>query len=104
MLHAAYTASKQIDNVQERFGGRSSFIDPNDLSRSRSVGEFDRPQFLRLGYIYELPVGQGKPWIGGGWPARLLGYWQVSGITTFGKGLPLVITGPNNTRLPDVSA
>ncbi len=103
-FHLAYTLSKQIDNVQERFGGRSAFIDPNDLARSRSVGEFDRPQFLRLGTMYELPFGQGKRWLSRGVAAKLLGFWQVSGITTFGKGLPAVITGPNNTRLPDVSA
>ena len=103
-VHLAYTLSKQIDNVQERFGGRTSFINPNDLARSRSVGEYDRPQFVRLGYIWELPFGQGKRWLGRGVPGRVLGYWQVTGITTFGKGLPIVITGPGNTRLPDVGA
>ncbi len=103
-LQASYTLSKQIDNVQERFGGRSAFIDPNNLSLSRSVGEFDRPQYFITNYIYELPFGPGKRWAGSGWPARLLGNWQVSGITTLGKGLPIVITGPNNTRLPGVSA
>ncbi|MGH8247852.1 MAG: carboxypeptidase regulatory-like domain-containing protein [Gammaproteobacteria bacterium] len=103
-VQASYTVSKQIDNVQERFGGRSNFIDPNNLSLSRSVGEFDRPQYFITNYIYELPFGHGKRWAGAGWPARLLGNWQISGITTFGKGLPMVITGPNNTRLPGVSA
>ncbi len=103
-LQAAYTVSKLIDNVQERFGGRSNFIDPNNLARSRSVGEFDRPQYLVLSYIYEFPFGQGRRWAGSGWTGRLLGNWQLSGITTFGKGLPMVITGPGNTRLPGVNA
>ena len=103
-LHGAYTLSKQIDDVQERFGGRSSFIDPNNLSLSRSVGEFDRPQFVSMGWVYELPFGQGQKWISRGWAARLLGFWRVSGQATFGKGLPIIITGPNNTRLPGVSA
>jgi hypothetical protein len=96
-FQAAYTVSKQIDNVQERFSGRTSFIDPNNLSLSRSVGDFDRPQYLVLNYIYEFPKAPGQA-------GRLLGAWQLSGITTFGKGLPLVVTGPNNTRLPGVSA
>jgi hypothetical protein len=100
----AYTAGKQIDNVQERFGGRSSFIDPNNLSLSRSIGEFDRPQYITINHIYELPVGPGKRFAGRGPVASVVGRWQISGITTFGKGLPLVITGPNNTRLPGVSA
>lgn len=97
-FQASYTGGKQIDNVQERFGGRSSFIDPNNMALSRSVGEFDRPRFLVLNYIYELPVPKSRL------AGAILGRWQVSGITTFGAGLPMVITGPNNTRLPGVSA
>lgn len=103
-LQAAYTVSKQIDDVQERFGGRSTFIDPNNLSLSRSIGEFDRPQYLVVNYIYELPFGHGRKWMSRSLPGRIIGNWQLSGITTFGKGLPIVITGPNNTRLPGVSA
>ncbi len=103
-LQASYTVSKQIDNVQERFSGRANFIDPNDLAISRSVGDFDRPQYLVVNYIYDFPFGHGKRWAGSGWPARLLGNWQISGITTFGKGLPVVITSPSNTRLPGVNA
>jgi hypothetical protein len=97
-FQASFTAGKQIDNVQERFGGRSTFVDPNNLSLSRAIGEFDRPRFLVLNYIYELPLPRQ------GLAGKILGRWQVSGITTFGAGLPMVITGPNNTRLPGVSA
>jgi hypothetical protein len=104
IFQAAYTVSKQIDNVQERFGGRTGYIDPNNLSLSRSVGDYDRPQILVMNYIYEFPFGQGKRWLGRGWASRLLGNWQISGITTFGSGLPVVITAPGNTRLPGVGA
>ncbi|MGH9786363.1 MAG: hypothetical protein ACRD88_19515, partial [Terriglobia bacterium] len=34
MFQAAFTSGKQIDNVQERFGGRSSFNDPNNMALS----------------------------------------------------------------------
>lgn len=103
-FQASYTAGKEIDNAQERFSGRSTFVDPNNLSVSRSVGDFDRPQFFVLNYIYELPFGTAKRWLGHGWGGRILGNWQVSGVTTLGKGLPVVITGPGNTRLPGVNA
>ncbi|MBI3694568.1 MAG: carboxypeptidase regulatory-like domain-containing protein [Acidobacteria bacterium] len=103
-IQGAYTVSKQIDNVQERFSGRTSFIDPNNLALSRSVGDYDRPQYLVLNYIYDFPIGQGQRWLGRGLVGRVVGNWQLSGITSFGKGLPIVITGPNNTRLPGVSA
>ena len=32
----------------------------------------------------------------------IVGNWQVSGITTFGSGTPVVITGPNDVHLPGV--
>jgi Carboxypeptidase regulatory-like domain/TonB dependent receptor len=104
IFQAAYTVSKQIDNVQERFGGRTGFIDPNNLSISRSIGDYDRPQMLVLNYIYEFPFGPGKRWLGRGWGGRLLGNWQISGITNFFSGLPVVITAPANTRLPGIGA
>ncbi len=103
-VNLSYTISKQIDDVQERFGGRTSFIDPNNLRLSRSIGDYDPPQYLSLSYIYELPFGQGKRWMRSGMGGRILGNWQMVGINTYGKGLPIVITGPNNTRLPGVSA
>lgn len=103
-FQVAYTMSKQIDNVQERFGGRSTFIDPNNLSLSRATGEFDRPQFLVINYIYELPFGKGKAFASKGLLSHIIGRWALNGVTTFGKGVPVIITGPNNTRLPGVSA
>ncbi|MDQ6665271.1 MAG: TonB-dependent receptor [Acidobacteriota bacterium] len=103
-VQLSYTISKQIDDVQERFGGRTSFIDPNNLRLSRSIGDYDRPQYVVLNYIYEFPFGQGKRFLGKGLASRIAGNWQMSGISTYGKGLPIVITGPNNTRLPGVGA
>lgn len=103
-FQASFTGSKQIDNVQERFGGRSTFIDPNNLGLSRSTGEEDRPQHFIMNYIYELPFGPGKQFAKSGVVSHLLGRWQLSGVTTFSRGLPMVITGPNNTRVPGVSA
>ncbi len=103
-LQGAYTISKAIDNAPEGFAGRSSIANPNNLRASRSLSDWDRPQFVVLTYIYELPLGKGKKWIGGRFTGAVLGNWQVSGISTFGKGMPIVITGPSNTRLPDVNA
>ncbi len=101
-LSAAYTVGKLIDNCQERFSGRSSLLDPNNLRLSRSIADFDRPQYFVVNYIYELPWGKGKRWLQGGLLSALVGNWQVSGVTTFAAGTPVVITGPNDTHLPGV--
>src|SRR5262249_38803483 len=102
-LQANYTLSKEIDDAQERFAGRTSFIDPNNLKISRAIAEWDRPNYVVINYIYELPIGPGKPWLPRGPAARIVGSWQVSGVTTFGSGIPLVITTTCSTNLPGVS-
>ena len=101
-LNVSYTAGKLIDNVQERFSGRTGLLDPNNLKLSRSIADFDRAQFLVVNYIYELPCGKGKRWLQSGPMSAIVGNWQVSGITTFATGTPVVITGPNDVHLPGV--
>jgi hypothetical protein len=91
-LHGAYTISKELDNAQERFSARASFIDPNNLRISRSIAEWDRPHLLSMGYIYELPFGPGKNWLRAGPLAAAVANWQLSGVTMFAKGLPMVVT------------
>ena len=51
-----------------------------------------------------LPFGPGRKWFSKGIGSHILGRWQFSGVTTLSRGLPMVITGPNNTRLPGVGA
>jgi hypothetical protein len=104
LFQASYTFSKLIDNVQERFGGRSSFTNPYNLRQSRSLSDQDRSQIFVANFVYELPVGTGKHWAGKGIAGKALGNWQVSGIWTMENGQPVVITGPNNTQLPGISA
>jgi len=52
-----------------------------------------------LNGIYELPFGRGKPWLSRGGAAKIFGGWQASGIARFGKGQPVAIVAPNNTRI-----
>jgi hypothetical protein len=36
--------------------------------------------------------------------SKVVANWQLSGITTYGSGLPVVITAPNSTFLPGIGA
>jgi outer membrane receptor protein involved in Fe transport len=104
MLQGFYTISKLIDTTPELRWGRTSLSDPNNLRLSRSVSDNDRPQYLVISAVYQLPFGKGKRWTAGKWGSAILGGWQVSNITTFGKGQPVYITAPSNTGLPGVTA
>jgi len=42
--------------------------------------------------------------LGHGIASHLLGNWQLGGITTYGSGLPIVITAPSNTNVPGITA
>jgi hypothetical protein len=90
----AYTLSREEDTVQERFGSRGSVvIDPNDLSKSRSIAEDDRTHVITGNFIWELPFGKGHRWANTGWLADVIGNWRLSGLGTFATGRPLIITG-----------
>lgn len=51
-----------------------------------------------------LVSGTTNKWTRSGIASQLLGNWQLSGITTYGSGLPIVITAPSNTFLSGISA
>jgi Carboxypeptidase regulatory-like domain/TonB dependent receptor len=101
----AYTLSKEIDDINERYNGRGgTIIDPNNLGRSRGLAEYDRPQFLTINYIYQLPFGPGHKVFGSGLISKIIANWQLAGVTAYGSGLPIVITAPGSTYLPGIGA
>jgi len=103
-FQASYTISKLIDTTPELRWGRTGLSDPNNLRLSRSVSDNDRPQYLVISYVYQFPFGKGRRWRGAKWGSAILGDWQLSGVTTFGKGQPVYITAPGYTGLPGVTA
>ncbi len=70
-------------------GGTSFVLDNYNLSLERSVDPLDVPQVFVASYGYELPWGPGKRWLNApGALGKLLGGWQVNGITTLRGGFP----------------
>lgn len=101
----SYTLSKSINDIPERYAGRAwTVVNPNNLAMSRAVAEYDRPNYLVTNYIYQLPFGPGHRMLGSGLASHVIGNWQIAGVTTYGAGLPIIITAPANTNLPGISA
>jgi hypothetical protein len=104
-FQAAYTYSKEIDNVsgsqstdelnatQAGQGGANILNFGNNPAANRSVGDFDRRQRLVVSYNYLLPVPKG-----GIWGTQIFQGWSISGINTFQDGLPFSVTDPNGGR------
>jgi len=103
----SYTFSKIIDDVissptgfnadQFAFGYVQNYYNTH---AERSIASFNVPQRLVISYVYELPFGPGKSFLTqGGALGKIVGGWQINGITTFRSGTPLVVTGGNTSAL-----
>ncbi len=95
-LLASYTWSKQLtdsDSVLPAFsafnGGPGSVQNPYNLKSEKALSFQDVPQTFVASYIYELPVGRGKKFLGNSKIAdAVLGGLQVGGVDRYVSGTP----------------
>lgn len=104
-LLASYTWAKLISDVRnglatldnnQNAGLRPAVQNWYDLRSERAVSELDVNQNLTLSYVVELPFGKGKRFASNsaGIVGRLIGGWQLSGITVLRGGFPLNFSAP----------
>jgi hypothetical protein len=86
LFGVSYTYSKCEDN-----GSNQRDVVPNTYDTRNLWGpcEFDARHMLVFNYLYDLPFFKGQHSL----PGKLLGGWQVSGVTQFQTGLPCSIAG-----------
>jgi hypothetical protein len=99
-MTAAYTWSKAIDNASEVFGVAGTNAPQNTvvpsmyggLTIDRAVASTDRTHRMVFTYLYRLPFFETQKGVLG----RILGGWDLSGVSTFESGNPLnVYSGPD---------
>ncbi|MBZ5669567.1 MAG: carboxypeptidase regulatory-like domain-containing protein [Acidobacteriia bacterium] len=87
LLLASYTYGKHLD-----IGGPDEYVHATwfGLKDLRGPSSIDTRQRLVLSYVYELPVGRGKRAFSNTTGAldKLVGGWQVTGVTSFSSGHP----------------
>ena len=86
-----YTWSKSIDDAAS-IGGNGHNVPQNsfDLEAERALSNFNVGQKLIVNHTYELPFGEQRRFLNRGGPAaRIIGNWQISGVTTLQTGTPL---------------
>jgi hypothetical protein len=86
LLNAEYQYIRDI--------GTESFIDPGNWSDSRGNLNGIRRHVLVVSYVYDLPFGKGRKFFGGVTRNmdRLIGGWQLAGITQALSGSPFTPT------------
>jgi Carboxypeptidase regulatory-like domain len=91
-VNLAYTYSHSIDDSSDRYDGGT--VDSYNPAAFRASSNFDIRHMLAVSYIYDLPFFKS-----GGLTHKLLGGWQLSGITTWQSGTPVSIS--NSAAFPD---
>lgn len=112
----SYTWAKALDDSDSTqlstTGGTGNLQDQQNLRGERSRSFQDVRHRLVFSYLWELPFGRGRALAGNispGWN-RLIGGWQLNGITSYQSGRPFTInssfdhsnTGSSNIR-PDAT-
>jgi hypothetical protein len=98
----AYTNAKLISNTDTLTswlegsgnGGTGGVQDWNNLKNEYSLSSQDVPQRLIISYVYDLPIGHGKRFLGDatGVVDKIVAGWGVDGITSFQRGFPLKLS------------
>ena len=93
---SAYTWSLSRDNGSAWLSFASAFPgspqNSSNLDAEYGPSEFDSPHRWVLSYIWELPFGRGKRRPNrSGLASRILGNWELAGITTFQSGRPFTV-------------
>jgi carboxypeptidase family protein/TonB-dependent receptor-like protein len=104
MWGAQYMWSHSINDGA--VGGGESNAPENVLCRrcDRGPSVFDVRHNLVMSSVYELPFGPGKSYLGksSGLAGKLLGGWELSGMSVWRTGHPLTVTfNPDGSFLPD---
>src|SRR6266446_6644890 len=85
----SYTLSKSMDNGSNQ---RDVVPDTYDISMLWGPSEFDARHVLVFNYLYDLPFFKNHSTLSG----KLLGGWQISGVTQYQTGLPCSVAGPTD--------
>lgn len=86
MVQGAYTWSKNLTNLANN---QANSNNANDMWQQWGPAQFNRPQRFVANYSYDLPFGKHS-----GVMQKVLGGWNLSGVTVVQGGTPMTIADP----------
>ena len=91
-IQAAYTFSKNIDATSTgNTANNTAFNDESTINASRGISDFNRPQVLKISYVYDLPFFAHAT----GFRRAVVSQWSVSGVSSFQSSLPFSVLDSN---------
>jgi len=92
-FQAAYTWSHAIDDAADPLvapgGNRNIARNSFNLHEERGSSDYDLRHRLIVNFLYDIPLGAGHRYFQKGFGARILGNWELSGLSTFQSGHPM---------------
>jgi hypothetical protein len=101
-----YTLGKALTDYDGKRFQTDPYRDKNNLGLDKSYAAFDSTHVINANFIWQIPVGQGRRWLGnsGALLNGVLGGWQINGIFGYSSGQPFTIdSGRNNLSILDTS-
>lgn len=89
----AYTWSHAIDDSSDRYD--NNLLNSYNMRLTRSSSNFDQRHILNIGYVLDFPFFSNTKTLVG----KILGGWQLSGLTTIQTGTPFSITAGNGNGI-----
>ena len=106
-FQAAYTWSHAIDDAPDPLvapgGNRNIARNSFNLKEERGSSDYDLRHRLIVNFVYELPFGHGRPYLTHGILSRVVGGWEVSGLSTFQSGHPFDIYSSRDSEYTGLS-
>ncbi len=97
-LKAAYTWSKSMSFADEDgWASLPLWTWGPMIKRNYAPTGYDRRHMFTMGWVYELPIGQGLKFPLSGIADKILGGWKINGTFAKYSGLPFNVTGSTNS-------
>jgi len=91
LLKGAYTYSRAIDEAAYSDWTEFMWNAPSVFYRNRAQADHNIPHNFQLGFVYELPFGEGKRWATDGTRKAIFGGWQMNGVFAAYQGRPFTV-------------
>lgn len=106
-FQAAYTWSHAIDDAPDplvaTFANRNIARNSFNLHEERGSSDYDLRHRLVTNYVLELPFGPGHAHLNSGVAGRIVGGWELAGVSVFQSGRPFDIYSNRDSEYTGLS-
>ncbi|MBI1358008.1 MAG: hypothetical protein GC160_27040 [Acidobacteria bacterium] len=96
-LKGAYTYATAINMTDDDGWTSLSWNSPSQFARNRARAGFDQNHVFQVGFVYDLPFGQGKKFGQQGFAKLLLSNWQANGVLALFQGRRFTVTSSGSS-------